>query len=215
MLAGASRTIALFVSRDSAETDKLPAVLKMQWKGKPVHEDQQSLDLSYELELQEQPVNLSLVEQAATAWSNAMMNHYASREHIRFDAEAFERMLSRFENFVQGLDQAESLLHDLRVMKERLEHGWASSSRRELAALTRKDIRNEYDARVAKMSKASMLRNASDSMYYNNRVLHLEDQLGQIDQQISQAKPSERAGLKRQRDRLVDMIRISKSKFGH
>ena len=35
MLAGATRTIALFVSRsdsDSAETDKLPAVLKMQWK---------------------------------------------------------------------------------------------------------------------------------------------------------------------------------------
>ena len=53
------------------------------------------------------------------------MNHYASREHIRFDAEAFERMLSRFENFVQGLDQAEALLDDLRVMK-RLEHGWGS-----------------------------------------------------------------------------------------
>ena len=217
MLAGATRTIALFVSRsdsDSAETDKLPAVLKMQWKGKPVHEDQESLDLSYELELQEQPVNLSLVEQAATAWSNAMMNHYASREHIRFDAEAFERMLSRFENFVQGLDQAESLLDDLRVMKERLEHGWGSSSRRELAALTRKGILNEYDVRVAKMSKAAMLRNANDSMYYNSRVLHLEDQLAQIDQQILQAKPSERAGLKQQRDRLVDMIRISKSKFG-
>ncbi len=216
MLAGATRTIALFVSRSdsgSSESGELPRVLKMQWKGKPVHEDQQSLDLSYELELQEQPVNLPLVEQAATIWSSAMMNHYASREHIRFDAEAFERLLSRFENFVQGLDQAESLLHDLRVMKERLEHGWASSSRRELAALTRKDIRNEYDARVAKMSKASMLRNASDSMYYNNRVLHLEDQLGQIDQQILQAKPSERAGLKRQRDRLVDMIRISKTKF--
>ena len=64
------------------------------------------------------------------------------------------------------------------------------------------------------MSKASMLRNANDSMYYNSRVLHLEDQLAQIDQQILQAKPSERAGLKQQRDRLVDMIRISKSKFG-
>ena len=32
------------------------------------------------------------------------------------------------------------------------------------------------------------------------------NQLAQIDQQILQAKPSERAGLKQQRDRLVDMI---------
>ena len=138
MLAGATRTIALFVSRsdsDSAETDKLPTVLKMQWKGKPVHEDQESLDLSYELGLQEQPVNLSLVEQAATIWSSAMMNHYASREHVRFDAEAFDRILLVFEKFVQGADQAESLLDDLRVMKDRLEHGWGSSSRREFSRL--------------------------------------------------------------------------------
>ena len=215
MLAGATRTIALFVSRsDSSESAKLPTVLKMQWKGKPVHEDQESLDLSYELGLQDQPVNLSLVEQAAKIWSSAMMNHYASREHVRFDAEAFDRMLSRFENFVQGLDQAESLLDDLRVMKERLEHGWASSSRRELAALTRKDIRNEYDARVVKMSKASMLRDSNNSMYYNTRVQNLEKQLASLDQQILQSKPSERAGLNQRRDRLVDMIRISKSKFG-
>ena len=123
-------------------------------------------------------------------------------------------MISLFENFVQGLDEAESLLHELRMMKERLEHGWASSSRRELAALTRKLIRNENDARVVKMSKSSMLRDANDSMYYNSRVLHLEDKLAQIDQEILQAKPSERAELKRQRDRLVDMIRISRSKFG-
>ena len=217
MLAGATRTIALFVSRsdsDSAETDKLPTVLKMQWKGKPVHEDQESLDLSYELGLQEQPVNLLLVEQAATIWSSAMMNHYASREHVRFDAEAFDRILLVFEKFVQGADQVESLLNDLRMMKDRLEHGWASSSRREFSALARKEFRNEYDVRVARMSKASMLRDADDSMYYNKRVRHLEAQLAQVDQQILQAKPSERAGLKQQRDRLVDMIRISKSKFG-
>ena len=186
----------------------------MQWKGKPVHEDQESLDLSYELGLQEQPVNLSLVEQAATIWSSAMMNHYASREHVRFDAEAFDRILLVFEKFVQGADQAESLLNDLRMMKDRLEHGWASSSRREFSALARKEFRNEYDVRVARMSKASMLRDADDSMYYNKRVRHLEAQLAQVDQQILQAKPSERAGLKQQRDRLMDMIQISKSKFG-
>ena len=218
MLAGATRTIALFVSRsnsDSSEPSNLPKVLKMQWKGKPVHEDQEPLDLPYEFELQGQPVNLCLVEQAAKVWSSAMMNHYASREHARFDDKEFERMISLFENFVQGLDEAESLLHDLRMMKERLEHGWASSSRRELAALTRKLIRNENDARVVKMSKSSMLRDANDSMYYNSRVLHLEDKLAQIDQEILQAKPSERAELKRRRDRLVDMIRISKSKFGN
>ena len=59
-----------------------------------------------------------------------------------------------------------------------------------------------------------MLRDANDSMYYNKRVRHLEAQLAQVDQQILQAKPSERAGLKQQRDRLMDMIQISKSKFG-
>ena len=217
MLAGATRTIALFVSRsgsDSCEPTKFPTALKIQWKGKPVHEDQDSLDLSYKLELQEQSVNFSLVEQAGRVWSSAMMNHHASREHVRFDAEEFDRTLSVFEKFVQGADAADSLLNELRMMKERLEHGWASSSRRELAALARKDFRNEYDVRVAKMSKVSMLRDANDSMYYNKRVRHLEAQLAQVDQQILQAKPSERAGLKQQRDRLVDMIRISKTKFG-
>merc|ERR1712016_247769 len=99
-------------------------------------------------------------------------------------------------------------------MKERLEHGWASSSRRELAALARKDFRNEYDARVAKTSKFSLLRDADDSMYYNKRVRHLEAHLAQVDQKILQSKPSERASLNKERARLVDMIEISKSKFG-
>ena len=175
---------------------------------------QEPLDLCYELELQEQPANLPLVEQAAKVWSSAMMNHYASREHVRFDVEEFEQTLSLFEGFVQGTDQAESLLNDLRMMKERLEHGWASSSRRELAALARKDFLNEYDARVAKTSKFSLLRDADDSMYYNKRVRHLEAQLAQVDQKILQAKPSERASLNKERARLVDMIEISKSKFG-
>ena len=218
MLAGATRTIALFVSRSESETSSekeiSPAVLKMQWKGKPVHEDQEPLDLLYELELKEQPVNLSLVGQAAKVWSSAMMNYYASHEHVRFDAEGFDRTLSVFEKFVQGADQAESLLNDLRMMKDRLEHGWASSSRRELAALSRKDFRNEYDVRVAKMSKFSMLRDADDSMYYNKRVRHLEAQLAQVDQKILGAKPSERGELNKERARLIDMIEISKSKFG-
>lgn len=218
MLAGATRTIALFLSRSEADASsekiKLPKVLKMQWTGQPVHEGQEPLDLCYELELQEQPANLPLVEQAAKVWSSAMMNHYASREHVRFDVEEFEQTLSLFEGFVQGTDQAESLLNDLRMMKERLEHGWASSSRRELAALARKDFRNEYDARVAKTSKFSLLRDADDSMYYNKRVRHLEAQLAQVDQKILQAKPSERASLNKERARLVDMIEISKSKFG-
>ena len=218
MLAGATRTIALFVSRSESETSSekevSPAVLKMQWKGKPVHEDQEPLDLRYELELQEQPVNFSLVGQAAKVWSSAMMNHYASHEHVRFDAEGFDRTLSVFEKFAQGADQAESLLNDLRMMKDRLEHGWASSSRRELAALSRKDFRNEYDVRVAKMSKFSMLRDADDSMYYNKRVRHLEAQLAQVDQKILGAKPSERGELNKERTRLIDMIEISKSKFG-
>ena len=218
MLAGATRTIALFVSRseadDSSENIKLPEVLKMRWTGNPVHEDQEALDLHYELELQDQPENLSLVEQAAKVWSSAMMNHYASREHVRFDVEEFEGMLSLFERFVQGTNQAECLLSDLRMMRERLEHGWASSSRRELAALARKDFRNEHDVRVARMSKASMLRDADDSMYYNKRARHLEFQLAQVDKKILQAKPSERAGLNKERERLVDMIEITKSKFG-
>ena len=216
MLAGATRTIALFVSRSdsesSSEKEKLPTVLKMQWKGKPVHEDQEPLNLHYELELQEQPVNLSLVDQAAKVWSSAMMNHYASREHVQFDAAAFDQTLSMFQKFVQGTDQAESLVGDLQVMKERLQYGWASSSRRELAALSRKDFLNEYDVRLAKMSKASMLRDADDSMYYNKRVRHLEAQLARLDQQILSAKPSERAELNKDRARLVDMIEISKSK---
>ena len=100
------------------------------------------------------------------------------------------------------------------MMRERLEHGWASSSRRELAALSRKDYRNEYDVRVAKMSKFSMLRDADDSMYYNKRVRHLEAQLAQVDQEILGAKPSERGELNKERARLIDMIEISKSKFG-
>ncbi|MEC8354715.1 MAG: hypothetical protein VX001_04040, partial [Planctomycetota bacterium] len=218
MLAGATRTIALFLSRSEADASsekiKLPKVLKMQWTGQPVHEGQEPLDLTYELELQEQPANLSLVEQAAKVWSSAMMNHYASREHVRFNVEEFEQTLSLFEGFVQGTDQAGSLLNDLRMMKERLEHGWASSSRRELAALARKDFLNEHDARVAKTSKFSLLRDADDSMYYNKRVRHLEAQLAQVDQKILQAKPSERASLNKERARLVDMIEISKSKFG-
>ena len=51
-------------------------------------------------------------------------------------------------------------------------------------------------------------------MYYNKRVRHLEAQLAQVDQKILQAKPSERASLNKERARLVDMIEISKSKFG-
>ena len=218
MLAGATRTIALFLSRSDADASfekiNLPKVLKMHWTGKPVQEDQEPLDLFYELELQEQPAKLSLLEQAAKVWSSAMMNHYASREHVRFDAEEFEQMLSLFEGFVQGTDQAESLLSDLRMMRERLEHGWASSSRRELAALARKDFRNEFDVRVAKMSKVSMLRDADDSMYYDKRVRHLEAKLAQVDRKILQSKPSERASLNKERARLVDMIEISRSKFG-
>ena len=80
--------------------------------------------------------------------------------------------------------------------------------------MARKDFLNEYDARVAKTSKFSLLRDADDSMYYNKRVRHLEAQLAQVDQKILQAKPSERASLNKERARLVDMIEISKSKFG-
>lgn len=217
MLAGATRTIALFVSRSnsdsSSEKDNLPSALKMQWKGKPVHEDQESLDISHKLELQEQPLNLSLVEQAAKMWFSGMVNHYASHEHVRFNVEAFDRMMSVFHKFVAGSDQGESLQRDLLMMKERLQYGWASSSRREIAAMSRKDFRNEYDVRLAKMSMASMLHDADDSMYYNKRVRHLESQLARVNQKILQAKPSERAQLNKEQSRLVDMIEISKSKF--